>query len=93
LRERIADRAFREGRIIQMQEIADATGINRMTLSKMANHRDCVCRTDVLDLLCKYFECPLSELVEYVPDEDVLGPQKGPVPLKGQAVKKRRKSG
>jgi len=92
LRERMADKAFREGRIVKMQEVADATGVNRMTLSKMANHRDHSCRTDVLDRLCKYFECSLSDIAEYVPDGAVSESSKGSVPPNRQAVRKQRQA-
>lgn len=68
LRERIADLEFRERRRVQLQEIAAATGLNRMTLSKMANQHGANVRTDVLDKLCAYFGCRIEELVEHVPE-------------------------
>lgn len=69
LRERIADLEFRERKRIQLQEIASATGLNRMTLSKLVNQHGANVQTDVLDKLCTYFGCRIEELVEYVPDE------------------------
>lgn len=68
LRERIADLEFRERRRVQLQEIAAATGLNRMTLSKLVNHHGANVQTDVLDKLCTYFGCRVEELVEHVPD-------------------------
>lgn len=88
-KERLADKAYREGRIVTMQEVADATGVHRMTLSKVANHRDHNPRVELLDRLCKYFGCSLSDLAEFVPDEVVPKPEKAPVPVKRQAVKNR----
>lgn len=38
LKELIAEKEFRERRVITMTEVAAQTGINRMTLSKIANH-------------------------------------------------------
>ena len=51
--------------------MAKATGINRMTLSKMVNHRGYNTQSENLDRLCRYFGCRIEELVEYVPDEEV----------------------
>lgn len=68
LKELLADREFRERRVITMTEVAEATGINRMTLSKIANKPGYSTVTDNLDKLCAYFNCGLGELGEYVPD-------------------------
>ena len=40
-----------------------------MTLSKLLNHHGVVVRMDVLDKLCRYFECELGDLAEYVDEE------------------------
>jgi putative transcriptional regulator len=66
IKERIADLEFRERRRVQIQEIAAATGLNRMTLSKLINHHGANVETDVLDKLCTFFECPIEQLVEHV---------------------------
>ncbi|AKJ31983.1 helix-turn-helix domain-containing protein [Caldimonas brevitalea] len=73
LAELIAQKQFVEGRRITVQEVAAGAGLNRVTLSKMLNHRGHVTGTDVVDKLCAYFQCSVGELMEYVPDE-----QKGP---------------
>lgn len=52
-------------------QLADATGISRVTLSKMVNQRGYATLTDHLDRLCRYFNCTLGDLAEYVPDESV----------------------
>ena len=68
LKERIADREFRERRRIPLQEVAEATGLNRMTLSKLINQYGANVQTDVLDKLCSYFACRVEDLVEHVRD-------------------------
>lgn len=68
LRERIADYEFRERRRLQLQDLASATGLNRMTLSKLVNQHGPNVQTDVLDKLCSYFGCRIEDLVEHVPD-------------------------
>ena len=69
LKQQIADLEFREKRRMTIQEIADATGVNRMTLSKMLNQHGAVVRTDVLDKLCAYFGCQLGDLAEHIDEE------------------------
>ena len=68
LKELLAEREFREGRVITLTEVASATGVHRMTLSKIANHRGYNPNADVLDKLCTYFGCRIEELVEHVTD-------------------------
>ncbi len=69
LKELIAEKEFRERRRVLIQEVADATGITRNTLSKMLNQHGASVRTENLDRLCAYFNCRIELLVEYVPDE------------------------
>ena len=60
------EKAFRENRRVTFEEVSTATGINRTTLSKMANHRGYNTTTDNLGNLCKYFGCAVGEVAEYV---------------------------
>lgn len=69
LNEMISEKSFREGRRITIGEVSSATGINRMTLSKLINHRGYSTVTDNLDKLCAYFDCSLSDLAEYIPSD------------------------
>lgn len=66
--ELLANKQFEEDRVITITEMATATEISRVTLSKMINQRGYVTGTDNLDRLCSYFGCPISDLVEYIPD-------------------------
>lgn len=68
LKELIAEKEFSENRRITVKEIAEETGINRMTLSKIINHRGHSTVTDNLDRLCAYFDCAIEQLVTYVKD-------------------------
>ncbi len=67
LKECIAEKEFRERRRVTLLEIAEATGIGRITLSRMLNHGSHV-RSDTLDRLCRFFGCRIEELVEHIPD-------------------------
>jgi putative transcriptional regulator len=66
LKELIAKKEFAEGRQITLKEIAAETGINRMTLSKIVNHKGYSTVTDNIDKLCNYFDCDVQDLVERI---------------------------
>lgn len=70
LKELIAEKEFQEDRRITIMEISDQTGINRMTLSKILNHRGHSTVSDNLDKLCTYFDCPIEKLVTHIKDAD-----------------------
>lgn len=72
--ELMAEKQFKEGRRITLVEVAAATGINRMTLSRMVNQKGYSTVTDTLDRLCTYFGCEVGDLAVHVPGE---GAEKG----------------
>lgn len=71
LQELLAEKQFREGRRITLVELSAATGINRVTLSRMVNQRGYSTVTENLDRLCAFFGCRIEELAEYIPDSDI----------------------
>ena len=68
-KERISDMSFVTGRRITLDEVGSGTGIHRVTLSRLGSQKGYNCTTDVLGRLCKFFNCPIEKLIEYVPDE------------------------
>jgi putative transcriptional regulator len=68
LKELIADKEYRERRVITLIEVAKATDVHRLTLSRLANQRDYNPKADILDRLCTYFGCRLDQLAEHTPD-------------------------
>lgn len=93
VQELLADKQFAENRVITITELASASGISRVTLSKMINQRGYTTGTDNLDRLCKFFGCTIERLAEYVPDEQVKAfPEDVKVPgnQKGLSVTKGR---
>ena len=68
LAEQIEKKQFRESRRITIQEVAEASGVNRMTLSKILNHRGYSTGTDIVDKLCTYFGCSIADLLEHIPE-------------------------
>ena len=67
--ELIADKAFKERRVVSMSEVAAATGIHRATLSKIANQPGTNISTDLVDKLCRYFKCQPGDVLTYIEDE------------------------
>lgn len=60
---------FTAGRRITVSEVATATGLNRMTLSKLLNHKGYGTGTDTIDKLCTFFACRVEDLMEHLPDD------------------------
>ncbi len=77
LKELISKREFALGKKITQNEIAEATGINRMTLTKINTQKGYSTSTKTLDKLCAFFDCELSDLVEYVSEEEFKQLNKG----------------
>lgn len=67
----IEKRQFSEGRRITINEIATATGLNRMTLSKILNQKGDGTGTETIDKLCAFFECPVEDLMVHLQDDQV----------------------
>ena len=68
LRELVAKKEIAEKRKIKLDEIAEATGISKTTLSKMQSVHDYNAKTENLNRLCVYFNCKIQELLQYIPD-------------------------
>ena len=77
LREMIIDKEFKEGRRITLEEIARGTEIQRTTLSRISGQRGYNTTTDNIDKLCRFFNCSVDKLMEYVPNEEISGVDEG----------------
>lgn len=64
----IAQREFETGERLPLKKISEETGIHRTLLSRLINQRGYVSRTDTVDKLCTYFQVPVEELIEHIPD-------------------------
>lgn len=56
-------------RKINMKELAQATGIRPATISNYYYDNYKHVTKEHLEALCKYFNCSISDLIEYIPDE------------------------
>ena len=69
LRELMAAKGRRERRRVRYEDIRDATGINKNTLTRLANDRANLVAVSTIDRLCAYFDCQPGELLVYISDE------------------------
>lgn len=76
LAELISDAQFKSGRRVTLVDIAESTGINRMTLSRMANTRGYSTSTETIEKLCRFFGCQVGDVAQYI--EDVPAPAEAP---------------
>jgi putative transcriptional regulator len=69
LQELIANKGYEEKRNVTLDEISEATGIHRVTLSRISNKVGYSTSTNVLGLLCEYFDCEVGDIAERVKNE------------------------
>lgn len=72
LKELIAEKEFRENRVITLAEIAEKTAIHRSTLSKIANDRGYNTGTENVERLCRFFNCDVGDVMQFIPEEQNL---------------------
>ena len=68
LRELIGEKGRRERRKITYDDILSQTGINKNTLTRLANDRADGVGISVIERLCAYFGCQPGDLFVYVED-------------------------
>ncbi len=68
LSELMADYQFKTGKRLTAIDLSEATGINRMTLSRMQNVRGYSTSTDTVEKLCRFFRCDVGDLMSFVED-------------------------
>jgi len=57
-------------RKLRASEVARKTGINKNTLSSLYNEKISGIRFDTLEKLCKFLNCSIGDLIEYIPEEE-----------------------
>ena len=66
LRELIGAKARQERRRIIYDDILAQTGVNKNTLTRLANDRADMVGISVIDRLCAYFQCQPGDLFIYI---------------------------
>lgn len=69
LKQLLDEKAFSERRRITLNDVSEATGISRPTLTRIANVPGYNTNTETLDALCKYFECEPGDLLQRVSEK------------------------
>jgi len=77
VKELIAQKEFETGERLPLKKISEDTGIHRTLLSRLINQRGYVSRTDTIDRLCSYFQVPVEDLIEHIPDDSSAQPLSG----------------
>ena len=92
LSELMADYQFKTGKRLTAIELSEATGINRMTLSRMQNVRGYSTSTDTVEKVCRFFSCDVGDLMSVVEDTvpDEIEPTLADVPKGNTAPGKQR---
>lgn len=57
-------------RKLRASEVSRKTGINKNTLSSLYNERVSGIRFDTLEKLCRFLDCSVNDLIEYIPNEE-----------------------
>jgi putative transcriptional regulator len=55
---------------LKIADISRKTGLNRSTITSLYQETAKRIDLDAINELCKLFECEVSELLEYFPDEE-----------------------
>lgn len=53
-------------KLIKITKISEETGISRTTLTSLYYRRSKAISFDVLDKLCKYLNCDINDIFEYI---------------------------
>ena len=56
-------------RLLKISKISEETGISRTTLTNLYYRKSTKISFDVLDKLCKYLDCSVSDIIEYKPEQ------------------------
>ncbi|MEY3746784.1 MAG: hypothetical protein RL194_243 [Pseudomonadota bacterium] len=72
IKTKLLEKQLRIGKRITIVELANETGVNRVTLYRLMQEDTHNITLKNLIKLCDYFECSLDELVKYTPGRSCL---------------------
>ena len=64
LKNLILKKEYNENRRISLPEISKITGISTTTLSRIANKKEYITNSNIIEKLCTYFKCDFNDLME-----------------------------
>jgi len=65
----MAQMTVKQGRRITYDVLHENTGLARSTLAALATGQSKMVSLETLDLLCKFFDCKVGDILAYVPDD------------------------
>lgn len=57
-------------RRLTQKELSELTGIGKNTINRYCNDTWVKINKEDIDVLCKFFKCKITDLIEYVEDEN-----------------------
>ncbi len=63
-------------RKVGLTELADKVGITLANLSILKNNKARAVRFSTLEAICQALDCQPGDIIEYIPDEEILKKQK-----------------
>lgn len=64
-------------RKMMKKELAQRAGISSFTLAKMSNDDNVT--TDTLSKICRALECRIEDIMEIVPDDEIVSTERGKI--------------
>ena len=64
------EKAFKEKRNLPLQTISQETGLSYGTIHRLFSGTTDSIHFSTIAILCKYFNCRVADLFEFVPDEE-----------------------
>ena len=69
LKKLISDWEYEKGKHLSITELAQKTGVNRSSLSRISSQKGYNTTTDNINKICTFFNCSVQELIEFIPDD------------------------
>ncbi|WP_305816460.1 helix-turn-helix domain-containing protein [Photobacterium leiognathi] len=70
IRELIEQNPLHNGRKVTLSYLADHVGVQSSAMSKIANNKGYNTSVSTIEALCRFFNCRIEDVVEYVADQD-----------------------
>ncbi|NLS14235.1 helix-turn-helix transcriptional regulator [Vibrio sp. SM6] len=69
VKELMERKPLHNGRKVTLSYLAEQVGIQSSAMSKIANNKGYNTSMTTVEALCRFFECKIEDVVEYVPDK------------------------
>jgi len=66
----LEDKKFDDAKKYTLERVAELTGVSQATIGRISKNPTYITTTDVIDKLCKFFNCQPGDLLSYIPNKD-----------------------